>query len=242
MNRKYLFIAEFIFIFVGTIAIVLWDFGSDSSNSPVPSYFTEQISNGIFQHSGKQPVNGLEAAMVQEAFPNISPQDFIGVEANGGKYVVTNNTVNFLADRSKPRKSDSKGISAIGLERLLTNISKRLNQPITTANDIDAILGTLKQSEIPKAKRETTIQGEYLCLPLKDSSAKQIGCQEGIKSSDSIYYALDLAPLENIIQLMTGEKIRAEGELVLVETLSSDKWQKYPIKGIFRTVTIEEID
>ncbi len=87
-----------------------------------------------------------------------------------------------------------------------------------------------------------TIEGEYVCVPPKSNTTKEIGCVQGVKTNNTTYYALDLTPLENIAVMQTGDQISAAGEMVPVETLSSDKWQKYPIKGIFRAVTIEKVE
>jgi hypothetical protein len=82
---------------------------------------------------------------------------------------------------------------------------------------------------------EQIFEGIYMCLPHTDGT-KPKECRPGIEVAND-YYALDMGPLIEagvLPQLSTGARILVGGEIVAVETLSSDEWQKYPIKGLMR--------
>ncbi len=96
----------------------------------------------------------------------------------------------------------------------------------TTAQDLDA------------TPRTMTLSGTYVCLPHLDTSGPQTDeCAFGLQADDGEYYAVNFGQSANAMaQFMSGERITAEGFLVIKEALSTDQWAKYNMKGIF-TVT-----
>jgi hypothetical protein len=79
-----------------------------------------------------------------------------------------------------------------------------------------------------------TLEGEYVCLPHRDTSGPvTMECAFGLRT-DTAYYAIDFALMsQDAPQLSTGDRFRANGIFTPVETLSSDRWQTYDIAGIF---------
>lgn len=91
--------------------------------------------------------------------------------------------------------------------------------------------------------RETTLEGEYTCLPHKDTSGPQtLECALGMKTADGSYYAIDSGSNWSLISnLQTGDRIRAGGSLTPIEALSSDHWQKYNVKGVISIKSLNKI-
>ena len=105
------------------------------------------------------------------------------------------------------------------------------------------LLYSAKEAEAPTEPAVTeryraTLTGTYVCLPHKDTSGPQtLECAFGIKTDEGDYYALDLSMVsQEVPNLTTGTRLRATGTVTPIEMLSTDQWQKYPIKGIFSVV------
>lgn len=81
----------------------------------------------------------------------------------------------------------------------------------------------------------SSLAGEYVCLPHKDTNGVQTDeCAGGIRTSSGEYYAIDLNLMSQQHRpLIVGEKISANGLVTPIERLSSGHWQKYEVKGIF---------
>jgi hypothetical protein len=223
-----LFVAEFILVIA--VALSFYYFSMQPEVN-IPNYFLEQL------HAAPVEPNAL-----LERYPNLLVNDFQNVMANGGKYIIQSGKVTFAPDRNKRDLGNNEGISESGSKVLLKNLNKRLGLSIDSYQDIDNLITKLAEQKTIKVTKTQTIVGEYICVPPKSNTSTEIGCVQGVKTNSTTYYALDLAPLENIAVMRTGDQIRVAGEMVPVETLSSDKWQKYPIKGIFRAVTIEKVE
>ncbi len=224
--------AVFVFEFVLVIAGILgFYYFSTQPEVNIPNYFLEQL------HAAPVEPNAL-----LEQYPNLQVDDFQNVMANGGKYIVQSGTVTFIPDRNKRDLGNNQGISESGSKVLLKTLNKRFSLPIDSHQDIDNLITKLAEPKPIKVTKTQTIEGEYVCVPPKSSATQETGCVQGVKTTSTTYYALDLAPLETIAVMRTGDQIRVVGELVPLETLSSDKWQKYPIKGIFRAATIEKTE
>ncbi len=86
-----------------------------------------------------------------------------------------------------------------------------------------------------------TLEGEYTCLPPKNTTGPQtLECALGIKDTSGDYYALDTNVLETdeLNNLPTGSLIKVEGMITPIEMLSSDHWQKYDAKGIMTVTSV----
>lgn len=94
-----------------------------------------------------------------------------------------------------------------------------------------------------EAPKLITLQGEYVCLPHKDTSGPQtLECAYGIKSK-GLFYALDLNPLgsDAVFDFQTGKKVEVEGTFTPIEYLSTNHWQKYNVKGIITVESLKNI-
>lgn len=84
-----------------------------------------------------------------------------------------------------------------------------------------------------------TLSGRYVCLPLLvDASVPGTEeCVFGFKTDDGYYYMVNFGQsASSKKQFDNGAYIKAEGFIVLKETLNTDQWNKYDMKGIF-TIT-----
>lgn len=98
--------------------------------------------------------------------------------------------------------------------------------------------GEPAQEPIPGAPQQVTLSGTFECLPHRDTSGVQSDeCAFGIKSDDGIHYAVNFGQSAAMMQQFQARAhIKAEGFIVPEETLNTDHWRKYDMKGIF-TVT-----
>jgi hypothetical protein len=80
-----------------------------------------------------------------------------------------------------------------------------------------------------------TLSGEYVCLPHTNQNGPQtLECAFGIKTTTGEYYAVDFTLMSQTTPVLkAGDKFTASGTITPIEMLSTDHWQKYPIKGIF---------
>lgn len=94
----------------------------------------------------------------------------------------------------------------------------------------------------PVTPGKATLQGEYVCLPHRDTKGPQtLECALGMKAQDGNYYSLDMSAVTFPAGMInTGDTISVEGNLVPVEALSSDHWRKYDIKGVVRVESVEK--
>ncbi len=81
----------------------------------------------------------------------------------------------------------------------------------------------------------TTISGEQVCLPVKDTSGPvTLECAIGLKTDLGKYYALDFNLMSQTVpEIQNGQRFTASGVVTPIENLSSDHWQKYEVEGIF---------
>lgn len=80
-----------------------------------------------------------------------------------------------------------------------------------------------------------TLTGEYVCLPHKDQSGPQTEeCAYGLLTDTGEYYAIDFYLMsQSHSEFSTGDRFSATGVITPIERLSTNQWNKYPIKGIF---------
>ncbi len=85
------------------------------------------------------------------------------------------------------------------------------------------------------APQRATLSGTYVCLPHKNTTGPQTDeCAFGLKLADGTYYAVDFAAMSQTApELQVGDMISASGVIVPIERLSTDRWNIYPVKGIF---------
>ncbi len=89
----------------------------------------------------------------------------------------------------------------------------------------------------------TTLEGNVVCLPHRDTSGPQTKeCAIGILTDQNIYYALDASLMSAIPpEYGTGDRVKGNGLLTPIENLSSDHWQKYNVEGIFSATDSLEV-
>ncbi len=101
-------------------------------------------------------------------------------------------------------------------------------------------VGTIEVESIAPADtpKRGTLSGVYLCLPHSGPQTEE--CAYGVKGDDGSYWLLDLMLLSAPPpSLSAGDRIRAEGVITPIERLSTDRWQNYPIEGIFSVTSLE---
>jgi hypothetical protein len=89
--------------------------------------------------------------------------------------------------------------------------------------------------ELADVPKRATLTGTYMCLPHKNTSGPQTDeCAYGLKTEEGEYYAIDFYLMSSMVpEIKSGDRITASGVLTPIEMLSTDRWQIYPIKGIF---------
>lgn len=81
----------------------------------------------------------------------------------------------------------------------------------------------------------TTLSGERVCLPPKDTSLPNtLECAIGLKTDMGKYYALDYNLMSQAMpEVQNGQRFTAAGLVTPIENLSADLWQRYEVAGIF---------
>lgn len=211
-----------------------------ASLTPAADHFRQAVFAQVDHISGGHPIEGYEPAMIMRAYQGLQPADFAGVEANGGCYYTNPETdpisVGFTATApAGVQTSADRAITPRGMVRLLENAAHTRNLPIATVADVDALLRELRPSVPSDTPQRVTLEGEYVCLPHKETSGPQtLECAFGLKTDEGSFYALDLNLLSAIPPAFrAGERLRANGILTPIERLSTDQWRKYNVQGIF---------
>lgn len=94
------------------------------------------------------------------------------------------------------------------------------------------------RSDVPEGT-ETTIEGEVVCLPHKDTSGPQtLECAYGVKLADGTYYGLEDTDenYRNISALPVGKKARITG------TLREESSDRYQSTGVFTVTKSEAVE
>lgn len=83
--------------------------------------------------------------------------------------------------------------------------------------------------------QRATLEGTVVCLPKRDTDGPvTMECALGLLTEEGEYYALDFGLMsQQKPELDTGYSFKANGVIIPLETLSSDHWRIYQIKGIF---------
>lgn len=120
-----------------------------------------------------------------------------------------------------------------------SSISYSLSIPRVACTDYDASLSTALPAPTPVT---VTVRGTYICLPHKDTTGPQtLECAMGIKTDAAGNYALDFSMLPAGAYTSGDARVSVTGELVPVEALSSDMWQKYDMEGIIRATSVTKL-
>lgn len=84
---------------------------------------------------------------------------------------------------------------------------------------------------------QTTLKGEYVCLPNKKTDGPvTLECALGLKANDGNHYALDMTAqdptMSSVIQV--GQKMEVVGGLLIINDPNSWALKKYDIKGVLK--------
>ena len=94
-----------------------------------------------------QPIEGFDATLLTMAFPGLIPDDFDGVEAFEGSYMIENGVLSFERDATQPMTSAESTISSAGYATLLENVSARLNMNIENEEQVDSLIEAINTGE-----------------------------------------------------------------------------------------------
>lgn len=118
----------------------------DEGEVSVEGYFADEMQNYYALNVG-QPIEGLEPAMLMQAFPGLAAQDFVGVAAEQGRYEYDEETdeLSFVQTipEGEPEHSAARALTERGFTQLLNNVSGRMQHPKDTTSDIDRLIGLL---------------------------------------------------------------------------------------------------
>lgn len=112
--------------------------------------FNEKLREGVIKRIG-QPIHGFMPSMFIEVFPGIVPKDFDGAGALLGKYKIVEKKLIFIMDEGGPIHSAAEALSKEGMKTVFSNIQRRTNVSITTADGVDSLLlflGTPQDSAV----------------------------------------------------------------------------------------------
>jgi len=92
-----------------------------------------------------------------------------------------------------------------------------------------------------------TLEGEYVCLPHKDTRGPHTTeCAFGVRTDSGEHFAVDFNLMSQPNPgVEVGERFSANGLVTPIENLSTDHWQKYDVEGIFSVtdgVVVEETE
>jgi hypothetical protein len=116
------------------------------TNPEITQYFQEEMFKASTS-GGLIPIEGFDAGLLLGAFPDLVAADFDGVQAFEGVYTIEDNQAVFKRTQSQPISSAESTVSTEGYVTLLENVSTRLNLPVQTEADIDALIIEISSSD-----------------------------------------------------------------------------------------------
>jgi hypothetical protein len=150
MKRTFLWVVVIIIIIVGGFYVLNGYIYNAKQTlvevTPESKYFQERLVTLGVQDIG-QPIEGFDAPLLIMAFPGLVPSDFNEVETLEGKYVLQGEGFIFVRTQEQPISSAEQMVSEKGYSTLLLNVSKRLNVPVTSEDEIDELITKLNTSE-----------------------------------------------------------------------------------------------
>jgi len=110
------------------------------------TYFENRMINLGVADIG-QPIEGFNANLLILAFPGLTIDDFVGVEAFEGHYEVTDGELAFVRDQEQSVSSAERTISSAGYQTLLSNVATRLEFPVMSEADVDTLVSMINTGE-----------------------------------------------------------------------------------------------
>lgn len=94
--------------------------------------------------------------------------------------------------------------------------------------------GHLREGQESPPMARMTLEGALECLRVSPGYPPDEGCTLGLRADDGSRYAFDTMLMSMIPEPHgAGDRIIANGVFVPIERLSTDRWRRYDIKGIF---------
>ena len=113
------------------------------STISVQDHFNEKLRGGVINRIG-QPIEGFVPFMFMQAFPGLVLEDFDGAAALLGVYKIVNKELAFFMNEGGPIHSAAEAISEEGMKTVFANIQRRTNMSITTKDEADGLLISLR--------------------------------------------------------------------------------------------------
>lgn len=133
---------------------------------------TEYFSDSLFKRATELrdaiPVEGYEPEMLLDIFPNLSANDFQGVEAYGGQYLVEEGIVIFAESQGGVKTSADRSVSQIGMQTLLVNVLSRTGRIANSEASINELINFLSDtdpSSDPLIKLDNLESGDQIASP-----------------------------------------------------------------------------
>lgn len=115
-------------------------------NDALSEYFEDKMIEWAVADVG-QPIEGFDSDLLTAAYPGLVAADFDGVETSEGKYLLQGGSAVFVREASEPVSSAERMISSAGYETLLVNVSKRLNMPADSKENVEALIQAINTGE-----------------------------------------------------------------------------------------------
>lgn len=132
-------------------------------------YFGVALRDKAIEMTNAIPIEGYTADMYLGLFPNMSANDFIGVEAIGGRYEINDGLLEYVKEDSDVATSADGTVSVKGLETLLVNISSRTGRVANTAESIDSLIDFLTDNNFSNTEPivlDNLKEGDQISSPL----------------------------------------------------------------------------
>ncbi len=247
MNKQFIFgFAAAALVLIGAVTYASWGTvntpGTGNTNNTIPqedvTRFTEAMRAKTIAEVG-QPIEGFEPSMFMQAYPGLTAQDFNGVDALIGRYVVVNGEVQYDLNGEQELHSAARAISDEGMAQLLGNILARITLMVGSdqvEGALEAISGAPGPDEVVDGGNETTLTGKITCLPHKGDGPHTMECAFGLVTTDGNHYAL-----QNLWEVAPGitdteVRVRVTGT---VSTPAAN--EKYDIIGVMKVTKVEKI-
>lgn len=125
--------------------------GSEISDELVVYFSEEMWKQGVENQGGAMPIEGFDAQLYLGAFPGLVEEDFDGVEAINGKWIL-DDELRFVSDTGYLVTSADGTINEEGMRTLLSKLSLRLGVEVDSEEDVDKIIQLISVREITGEK------------------------------------------------------------------------------------------
>lgn len=113
-------------------------------SSELNTYWQERLNSVAVAKVG-QPIEGFDAGIFMQAYPGLVATDFVGVKTSEGQYRMVAGGLEWYRTANQPITSAEKMIVKDGYTTLLTNVSMRLGNVVTSTSNIDQIITSISK-------------------------------------------------------------------------------------------------